>query len=288
MSITIAFGDGRLGNNIFQYVALAEKYEKFFLVIEGTSAIKIKRDDRCMLIVLHPRLFRIFKKTALYLAGLLRTSILSEAESTTTGPQGVWKQISGTEVVVVVHSFYMVYARCSKFFYKAFALLGTEISKCDETLPVYDGFLHIRLGDYRAFIAQNKKLDFVLYERYYEEALKIAANDFVPNMSLCIISDEPHDPMVKRVSEIAEKYGFLVFAVPGEPSLDWRTMANAKSFGICSASTFSLSAGLAANNITLYMPNKWLNFTPGQTYPSSMDLSGAKSSPQHPKVWKFG
>lgn len=220
------------------------------------------------MLTLNARIYRWAKKFVLALSRMLPLPLISEEHSDKSGHTGRTTGPAKLSRTLVFIDFFMIRVKNDYDYTKIKTLIygdGKEIVAPPEF------FIHIRCGDYKTFNLNGRRLDFRYYYKYYLNAIEYVARNYPQIKTITIFSDEVEHLLVNRIAERIQRRGFEVHKSRRTNQDDWLAMGNSLYGGICSASTFSLSAALLLSRQSIrIIPYNWLNFIKGQCFPSSL------------------
>ena len=276
MRLLIAFCEGGYGNRYFQISYLLKNFkERKFIVfqslqIDGAKNFRIKFIENICFITLHPRVYLVARKLTVAVAQYFQLGLGFEDIDEISGPIGVLKISNENENVIIVRDFYMVVANRENTVdsHKKILLFNANFRVPENN---FDIFLHVRIGDYIKFNHRGNYLDFRYYYRYYLRSIRKISLQHSFVKCIGVYTDEPQNRIIYRLIAYAASKGIAASnASSGNAKIDWISMSRTKYGGICSASTFSLSALLSANYKIGYIPRGWLNFNRNSCFPASM------------------
>lgn len=276
MKMVIAFCEGGYGNRYFQLSYLLRNFRTstFFIIqtleINGAKAFRFRKKQNIYFFTLHPRLYCLLKRIITRLAIIFDCKMIIEENDEALGPTGNIKSTGKKDYLIIALDFYII---STVNFDKLILLNDIYLNKSHlKNERKLDLFIHIRMADYKSFNYKGKYLDYSYYYRYYLRSLRKISSEHPEIKTLGVYSDELNHPLVRRVIKYALKKKFKTYCSRNEnPITDWAEMTYTKFGGICSASTFSLSALLSSNYSIGYIPKYWLNFNRFSTFPKSMD-----------------
>jgi hypothetical protein len=280
------YGEGRLGNQVFQYQALtrlARKGECVFAVgLEDLHALLQLRDAPVTVVTRNEILKRVIKYglVPLVLKPLARyLRIFSYAHEPLDGADpyrgfgGAYRLQRGLmhRIVFVDGGFYQNAELSPHIFPLPCAQVRADLRAAaqhfiaaalapDES-PVC---VHIRRGDYLGF-ASYGVADLALPERFYRDAMR-SIQTHIPDAHFIFVTDDP-EWVTTTFADVARKT-----VVSNSAVLDFAIMSECRG-AILSNSTFSLAAALLMRDPSAVIgPRHWFGFRVGRWLPPRIEF----------------
>jgi|GEM_PF-1079822 len=286
--ILLFYGEGRLGNQVFQYQALnslgGRDARIFAIGLEEIGRVAELEGAKVRILSGNPWIKRLIKYviSPVVLRPLARyLRIIGYAHEPLSGippnvgSSGEMSYEPGLlrNVVFVDGGYYQNSRYWPEIFPSSLLRIREEVrSRARYYVDMASmggrrrvAFVHVRRGDYLSFSSYGLT-DLVLPESYYRSAIRVLKERF-GSLYLLFVTDDVQW-VSERFADIPEKS-----VVSTDEATDFAIMAGCTA-GVLSNSTYSLAAALMMANVELVIgPRYWFGFKVGRWFPPGIEFS---------------